>query len=79
VTRTLFLSISLVYQFRPTHTANFSDFILPADASTYGENREKRGLDKNQAVICGRLIKPTITVPRTSKLIREITPSEITQ
>ena len=44
--RTLFLSISLLYQFRPTHTANFSNFIFPAGSSAYGEKHRNRGLTR---------------------------------
>jgi len=46
VIRTLFLSIGLLYQLRPTQPANFSNFILPADTETYGENRENGGLTR---------------------------------
>jgi len=39
-------SLLLLYQFRPTYPAKFSDFILSGDAATYGENREKGSLTK---------------------------------
>jgi len=41
-----FSSITLLYQFRPTQPDNFSNFILPADTETYGENRENRGFTR---------------------------------
>ena len=46
VIRTLFLSIFLLYQFRPTYRDKFSNFILSSDAATYGENRENGGLTR---------------------------------
>jgi hypothetical protein len=44
--RTLSDSLPLLYQFRPTYPAKFSDFILSGDAATYGEDREKGSLTK---------------------------------
>jgi len=38
------ISISLLYQFRPTHTDRFPNSIVSSDAASYGENRENGGL-----------------------------------
>jgi hypothetical protein len=37
-------ALLLLYQFGPTHPDNFSNFISPADAASYGENFENGGL-----------------------------------
>jgi hypothetical protein len=41
-----FLIYSFIISGLPTHPANFSDFILSADAVSYGENRENGGLTR---------------------------------
>ena len=42
----IFCSIVLLYQFRPTHLDNGSDYIFLAYSSTYGGNRHQRGLTR---------------------------------
>src|SRR5271157_2821588 len=44
VVRTLLLSIILLYQSQPIYPDNFSNFIFPANTSTYAENRRNGGL-----------------------------------
>jgi hypothetical protein len=44
--RALLQAISLLYQFRPTHTDKFRHFIFHADSSAYGENRQNGGLTR---------------------------------
>ncbi len=66
--RALFLPLLLLYQFQPTHTANFLGFIFPADSWAYAENRQNGGLTRvpkiEKCAAWGLRRTPVIPLPK---------------